>query len=312
MRFSRLPAPRQIAPVAEAFHPRHLFNPRDGWFRRTERSVNKFLSAHFFPRVPGLRLAYAAQLDRHLTVSEADIELAGFGGDRGLRVLVLSDIHAGPFLRARTLQRTIERLMTLEPDLILLPGDFATVRTCEVADVVPVLQLLEAPLGVFGVLGNHDYYTRDTRGVSRLLENAGVQLLRNRGVPIERDGARLFLAGVDDLLEGRVELDRAVGSADPNVPIVVLSHNPDVFPMAVARGISLMIAGHTHGGQVRIPGLPVLVRMSRYRFDEGRFRCGESELLVTRGLGVTGLPLRFACAPEALHLRLRSPVESVR
>jgi len=88
------------------------------------------------------------------------------------------------------------------------------------------------------------------------------------------------------------------------MPTVVMSHNPDVFPEAVRHGVSLLLAGHTHGGQIRIPGLSVLVRMSRFRLDEGRYAVDGSELIVSRGLGVTGLPLRFACPPEALSLSL--------
>ena len=328
MRLQQLPPPRRpaIATWAESFDPgvpadvvkheqlpdpestefprRHLFNPKDGWFRRTERAINKFLSRRVFPHVPLIRRPYAAILDRSLTVAEATVPLQGMGGVDSVRVLVISDIHAGPFVESATMERTFERLLTLHPDLILLPGDFATVSVEEVQEVVPSLRCLQAPLGVYGVLGNHDYYTNDTQRLCGILEDAGIELLQNRSVTIETGDARFLLGGVDDLLGGRPNFQQALDGHRQGMPTVVMSHNPDVFPEAARHRVSLLVAGHTHGGQVRIPGLSVLVRMSRYRLDEGRFVVDESELIVSRGLGVTGLPIRVACPPEALLLTL--------
>ena len=292
-------------PESTDFPRRHFLNPEDGWFRRTERAVNKFLSRRIFPRVPLIRRPYAAVLDRSLTVSEALVPLRGMGGTEPVRALVISDIHAGPFLSPTALKRTFQRLLTLEPDLILLPGDFTTVSVGEVEEAVAALRCLRAPLGVYGVLGNHDYYTEDTNRLCRLLESSGIDLLQNRSVIVERTEARFVLGGVDDLLGGRPDFARALRARPADLPTVVLSHNPDVFPEAARRGVSLLLAGHTHGGQVRVPGLPVLVRMSRYRLDEGRYAVDDSELIVSRGLGVTGLPLRIACPPEALLVTLQ-------
>lgn len=292
------------APETTDFPPRHLLDPKDGWFRRTERGINRFLSRRVFPHVPLMRVPYTRLLERTLTVSTARIPLRGLAAGRNIRVLVISDIHAGPFIGPEALRRTFERLMTTEPELILLPGDFATVLVDEVAEVVPALRSLRAPLGVFGVLGNHDHYTGDVSRVSDLLEQGGVRLLQNDAVVIEKDGGQMLLAGVDDLLQGEPRLDDALAHARDGLPTVLMSHNPDIFPQAVERGVSLVLSGHTHGGQVRVPGLPVLVRMSRFFLDEGRYQVGDSELVVTRGLGVTGLPLRLGCPPEALLLDL--------
>lgn len=285
---------------------RRFFDPKAGWFRRLERQVNKFLSRRVFPRVPGLERPYGWMLDRWLTVSHGDIALEGLGGEEsGVRVLVISDLHAGPFVSPEAIARALDRLMTLRPDLILLAGDFATICLEEVEPIAPALGRLQAPLGVFGVLGNHDHYTGEAEALCRLLQTSGVELLQNRSVRIGGHSAGFRLAGVDDLVEGRPRLDRALSAEPGSLPTVLLSHNPDVFPEAVRRGVSLVVAGHTHGGQVRIPGLGVLVRMSRFRLDEGRYVAGASQLVVTRGLGVTGLPLRLACPPEALLLTLR-------
>src|SRR6185503_14927418 len=112
----------------------------------------------------------------------------------------------------------------------------------------------------------------------------------------EKDGSFLPLAGVDDLIEGEPDLDAALaGVPDPAAgPVLLLSHNPDIFFEAERRGVALVLSGHTHGGQVRLPGWPVIVRQSRYRLDEGSYRFGGAQIVVSRGLGVTGIPLRVA------------------
>ena len=195
--------------------------------------------------------------------------------------------------------------MTLEPDLILLAGDFATVRLEEVEPTAPAYRILAAPLGVYGVLGNHDHYTGQPEALIRLLESTGVRFLQNRSVMLERGGGRLMLAGVDDLLCGEAQLGSALQGRPDGAASLLLSHNPDVFPEAMDRDVSLVLAGHTHGGQWRLPGLPVLVRMSRYRLDEGHYQAGYSQLVVSRGLGATGFPFRIGCPPEAVLLTLQ-------
>ena len=103
---------------------------------------------------------------------------------------------------------------------------------------------------------------------------------------------------------GTPDLDRALDGTED--PVSLISHNPDILFDAARRGVALMLSGHTHGGQVRLPRLPVLVRQSRYRLDEGRFTIGETQAIVSRGLGAVGVPFRFGCPPEALLLTLRT------
>jgi len=205
------------------------------------------------------------------------------------------------------LEQTFDRLSALRPDLILLGGDLTTARIEDFIDAQAAFRRLRAPLGVYAVLGNHDHYTGQARRLRRMLDDCGIETLHNRGLPLHRDGQTLTLAGVDDLLMGQPDLRRALRGAEP--PVILLSHNPDLFFEAVRAGVALMLSGHTHGAQIRVPGLPVLVRQSRYRLDEGRYRAGETELVVSRGLGATGVPWRAACPPEAVWLTLR-PVAS--
>lgn len=290
--------------------PRHrrLFHPVTGWFRRFERGIEHLLSTHLFPRLPGLAGIYSRLLERHLTLVEASLDLAGLPAHaEGMRILLITDIHVGAFLRPDALGRVFTRLLATRPDLILLGGDIATARADEFPPAAGAFRALRAPRGVYAVLGNHDHYTREPDRMRRLLEECGIAVLHNRSVGIGPAGAvPLRLAGIDDRHAGKPDLDAALDGLAPGPPIILLSHNPDVLFEAAERGVSLVLSGHTHGGQIRIPGLPVLVRMSRYRLDEGHYRTGDTQLVVSRGLGVTGLPIRIACPPEAVLLTLRA------
>ncbi len=313
----RLAPPSPLDPSREsrgdaAIAPRRrrLFDPVAGRVRRVERAINRFFSREVHPRLTWIHGAYDRTLRARLQLAEATLELPGLGtGLDGCRVLLVSDLHAGPLVTEGALRATIERLTSLEPDLILLGGDFVTARVAEVEIARRALAGLAAPLGVFGVPGNHDHYACDLSTLDRGLSGAGVTLLVNRSVAIERAGATLRLAGIDDWNVGRPDLDAALAGRRPGEPVVLLSHNPDAAVEAARRGVAAVLAGHTHGGQIRIPGLPVLVRMSRYRLDEGRYRIGTTEVVVSRGLGVVGLPVRIGCPPEAALLTLRAATD---
>ena len=310
----RTTQPEQIGPLSrvrlrERGHgwedPRRFFDPRRGWFRRLERLVNNALAKRVFPRVPGLSGLYDSQLQRGLVLSETDVELTQLAPafDR-LRILFVSDIHAGAFVSPKTLGATFQRLLATEPDVILVGGDLVTTTLEEFVESREAFARLRAPMGVFAVLGNHDHYTREPDRLRHMIEEVGIRVLHNRSAALRRGDASLSLVGVDDLVAGRPNLEAAL--AGTHAPVLLLAHNPDIAFDAARAGVALMLSGHTHGGQIRVPGLPILVRQSRYRLDEGRYRIGPMVLLVSRGLGATGLPVRFACAPEALLIHLRS------
>lgn len=306
------PAPIEPASVDRLEDPhtaverrRPLFHPARGWFRRTERAVSHFLARAVYPSIPGLSRPYSRQLRRDLVLSETTIDLFGLPqAFDGVRVLLITDIHAGPFLRPDVLRDAIGRLGTLEPDLILIGGDLVLARPIEIEQNAETFRSLTAPFGVFAVLGNHDHYTHEPERVIASIERCGIQVLHNASTRIERDGQTLALAGVDDMLVGRPDLDRALRHTEP--PVILLCHHPDLLFEAARHGVALMLSGHTHAGQIRIPGLPVLVRQSRYRLDEGRYRYRETELVVSRGIGAVGVPFRMACPPEAVLLTLRT------
>jgi predicted MPP superfamily phosphohydrolase len=303
---------RTLAPPQPAVreHRRAHLNPKSGWFRRIERATSLYLSQHVWPRVPGSALPYGEILRRHLTVAEAEIPILDLARTLdGLTVLLVSDVHAGPFLSRRALADAFARLATLSADIVVHGGDIATSNVDEALVHREAIAGLKGRLGTFAVYGNHDHYTGDLEGVGRLFASCGVRVLHNDAAAVsDGDGAGLALAGIDDWNIGRADLAAAIAKAAevaPGRPIILISHNPDASLQAAAKGVALTLAGHTHGGQVRIPGRPVLVRMSRYFLDEGRFEHDGMQIVVSRGLGVSGIPLRIACAPEAVLVTLR-------
>lgn len=293
-------------PARAVRKPRSLFNPVTGWFRNLQRRANHRFSRQVYSRITGLHRIYDAILRRRLTVSEGEIGIRDLpAGFDGLRILLISDVHCGPFISPAVLAETFRRLMAQEPDLILLAGDLATTRAEELTACLPAFGELRADLGVYTVLGNHDHYTGDPERLCREMEGAGIVPLQNRHTLLHRNGGRLVLAGIDDFAFGRPDLEAALAGKPERTPVLLVSHNPDVFFQAARRQVDLVLSGHTHGGQVRCPGLPVLVRMSRFRLDEGRYEAAGSELVVSRGLGAVGIPIRFACPPEGVLLVLR-------
>lgn len=293
--------------VARDGHRRPFLHPVTGTIKRLERTASHFASRSVYPYVPGMHRIYEPVLESGLHVCEAEIAIPGLAGALdGLTVLLVTDVHAGPFVCPDALARTFERLATLEADVVLWGGDFASARIDDLDGLDGAMRRLSGKLGTFAVLGNHDHYTGDPGAVGRAVERGGARLLHNRSTRIERDGAFVAVAGIDDWNVGRPDLDAALRDVRPAEPVILLSHNPDALFAAAERSVALVLSGHTHGGQIRIPGLPVLIRMSRYRLDEGRYRAGATELVVSRGLGAVGLPVRLACAPEAVRILLRS------
>jgi len=261
------------------------------------------LTRHLYPRIPGISWPYSQILDRQLSLSETRVELPGLPEPfEGTRLLLITDIHVGPFVSPASVRRCFARLLAVEPDVILVGGDLAMSSLTDLTTHLDSFAMLQAPLGAFAVLGNHDHYTEDPDELCRKIEACGIEVLHNRSTQLSRGGARLSIAGVDDLRAGNPDLAAALVQA--GAPTILLSHNPDLFFEARRRGVALTLSGHTHAGQVRIPGLPVLVRQSRYRLDEGRYRAGASELIVSRGLGTVGLPIRICCPPEAVLITL--------
>ena len=229
----------------------------------------------------------------------------GAPGLDGLSVAWLSDLHTGLFMTEDDLVSIARRVMASEPDLVCLGGDLINTHFHQLELLARALEILRPPLGVFAVPGNHEYYyLRDVGAWRSFLEERGVRVLQNRGTRLERNGASLWLCGVDELEEGTPDVALALEGRRESEPAVLLSHHPDVFPEASRKGVDLQLSGHTHGGQVRFFGwAPVTHTIHGYR--AGLFRRDGAHLYVGRGAGVTFLPVRIGTRSEVPTLRLR-------
>ncbi|MFQ5694540.1 MAG: metallophosphoesterase [Terriglobia bacterium] len=225
----------------------------------------------------------------------------------GLRLVQLSDIHHGLYTRLDEVEKAVELANSLEPDLVALTGDFVSNSPNYIEPVARVLGGLRARLGLFAVLGNHDYRVGADQ-MTRALEDYGIQVLRNRHVVLRRNGTGLTLAGVDDVRRNEANLRLALLGAKEDWPTVLLCHNPALTPLAAVRGVDLVLSGHTHGGQVGVPRLRRFARARGLRvpLDHGLHQVGETQLYISRGIGTVVLPVRWRCPAEIPLLRLES------
>jgi hypothetical protein len=249
-----------------------------------------------------------------------------------LRIVALSDIHASePWLGAERLAGICARANALEPDLVVLLGDYRSgmrlkLSETPIADWVAALKTLRAPLGVHAILGNHDYWEepevqrrRDWPTLSEIgLEEAGIPVYVNRAVRLEKEGRGFWLAGLGDLVaflpawhgagqSGRYGMDDLPGTLNQlttEEPAILLSHVPDIFPHVPER-IALTLSGHTHGGQVRLFGYsPVVPSEYGNRYAYGHVVEEERHLIVSSGLGFSKLPVRLGVPPELVVVEL--------
>jgi hypothetical protein len=248
-----------------------------------------------------------------LVVRDVEIRLPGWPETLGgLRVAVLSDLHAGaPHLGAAKRREIVTLTNATRPDLVVLLGDFVVGREFGGRFVEPEVIALElaelrAPLGVVAVLGNHDWWYDGPR-VRRALESVGVRVLQNDAVALEAaPGVRFWVAGLNDLWTEHVDIAAALRPVPRGEPVLLLTHNPDVFPDVPAR-VTLTLAGHTHGGQVTLPllGPPVVPSLYGRRYAAGLVVEDGKRLFVTTGLGTSIVPVRFRVPPEIAVLILR-------
>lgn len=263
---------------------------------------------------------YAGEMERHwIDVTEHEIPLRGLPeAFDGFRIAQLSDIHMDEFTEAFFLRRVVERVNRLQPDAVFLTGDyvsygigtrkFAIGAGWQCANLLRELHCKQ----VYATLGNHDLMI-GSQEVSEALTANGIPVLKNSYLPVERSGSRFWLAGVDDPVRGHPKLDLAIPPAIrnlPNEPVVLMCHAPDfadyLLKTAAGGAVGLMLSGHTHGGQVRLPMIGALISNTLGRkYVQGSFQLGGLQLYVNRGIGTSGLPFRFDCLPEITLLTLR-------
>jgi len=230
----------------------------------------------------------------------------------GIRIAQLSDIHIGPIRRRRFSQQLTDRVNALRPDLIAVTGDLVDGKVERIGSEVEPFRALRAPLGVYFVTGNHDYFSGAGDWTARVRE-LGFRVLRNERVAIETRGTLFDVVGVDDHrgdffgTDGGEDLDAALSGRDPARPALLLAHDPSTFKRAKDCDIDLQISGHTHGGQIFPFGF--FVRWVT-PFVAGRYKRGDAELYVSRGTGFWGPPMRLFAPAEITEIVLRAATQS--
>ena len=282
-------------------------NPTKGIFKLLERNIDLVVSRFLYPHLLGVWNPYSWLLARRFSLAEISISPAGWPRDLArLKVLLLSDIHTGIFLKPELLSEILGSLMELKPDLVAVAGDIVTGRARDLDGFLPALApLSRAPLGAWYCHGNHDYFGGDAREICMRLRSVGITTLRNESVLLEHGNGSFVLGGIDDRILGAPDWNRVLSEHGP--PHLLLAHNPDFFYEAEVRGIPLTLSGHTHGGQIRFSKGPPLVRQSKFRLDEGAYAYNSSLLIVSRGLGSVGLPWRYGADPEAVLIEIAPP-----
>jgi predicted MPP superfamily phosphohydrolase len=237
---------------------------------------------------------------RRAVVREAPVRVHGLPREfEGYRIAQLSDLHVGSMTPARWAREWIAAANAMNPDLTVVTGDLVQSGNAFHDEVADALAELSAADGVYVSLGNHDYFG-DAEALVRAVRARGTPVLRNEGVTLARGGGVLYLAALDDTWTRRDDLDRALAARPAGAPVVLLAHDPESFWGAAVRGVALTLSGHTHGGQMRVPGVPPMGR----RLHLGRYLLGRATLVVHPGLGTTGPPTRLGVAPAILVHRL--------
>ncbi len=268
--------------------------------------------------------AYAVGVEPmwRMRVTTHDIAPAGWPPDFPLTIAVLANVHAtDPWMTAERIAGIADVTNTLRADMILLAGDY--VRSLRdgfgtdvsMDDCAAALARLRAPLGVHAVMGNHDAWLEGGEPVRRAFAAHRMPMLENKAIRIEKDGRGFWLLGLADQLAfvdpvteehvGADDLDGTLAQVTTDEPVILLAHEPDIFERVPDR-VALTVSGHTHGGQVRLPfvGALYIPSHSSARYDYGHFSDGRRSLVVSGGLGMSGLPIRFNSPPEIVLIRL--------
>jgi len=223
----------------------------------------------------------------------------------GYRIALVTDLHHGPAVPTHWLERVADRVVELTPDLVVLGGDFVSHARSDLHGLGPALARFSARDGAVAVLGNHDHWV-DPDAVAVAVERAGATLLVNRHKLIRRGRASLAVGGVDDFTHGAVRPDEAFAAVGPDVPRVLVSHNPDLIEyLPVGLRVDVMLSGHTHNGQAHLPLVGPITAPSQFgrKYLHGLKQVGQIWLYVSAGVGSAWIP-RWSNPPELPVIRL--------
>jgi len=258
--------------------------------------------------VPAATLAYGTFIQRsRISLREERIVLPNLPADLdGLRLVQLTDIHLSPFLSVRELEGAVAMANETRANIALVTGDLITTGNDPLDACLGALAGLRGDAGVFGCMGNHEIYANSEDYTAVHAARIGIRFLRNAATRLRFGNATLNLAGVDYQRYRKPYLLGARKLADPGAFNLLLSHNPDVFPIAAEQGFQFTLSGHTHGGQVRVEILGQDMNIARFftRYVDGVYRQGPASLFVSRGIGTIGLPTRLGAPPEVALIHL--------
>ena len=225
---------------------------------------------------------------------------------RTLRVVQLTDIHAGLFMTRQDLRRYADQVIALKPDLFVLTGDYITNSIAYLPECVEEMARVSARYGTFATLGNHDHWYAESGDLAAIFRQHRIPLLRNAHRVIHTPEGPFAVAGIDDLHAGVPDLEAALRGLTPAVPTILLSHRPEIFPEAAEKGVALTLAGHYHGGQIKLslPRRAISVAHLHSPYPEGLYRIDEACLYVSRGIGTSLTPVRLNARPEVTLLNL--------
>jgi uncharacterized protein len=279
--------------LAGNYHPKEM-NPGRRLFLKT--GVGGLAAAPFL--LSGYGAAYAC---RNHIVEELTLP---FGCP--LRVVQLTDIHAGIFMTRDMMRRYVDQVIALKPELFVLTGDYISNSAVFFPGFVEEMARVRAPLGTFATLGNHEHWCEGPVYYGDIFKKHGIHLLQNEHRLIRTGQGDFTVAGIDDLRFGKPNLGAALRGRDPALPTLLLSHRPEIFPEAARYGIPLTLSGHYHGGQVklRLPGGDLSLAHLRTPYPEGLYRIVASHLYVSRGIGTTFTPVRLNAPPEVTLFQL--------
>ncbi len=289
---------RAIAGRIRGADPREGGTPADPGRRRfLQAGAGAFAAAPLFLSGYG-----AAWVGRSCEVRELSLP---FGVP--LRVVQLTDHHAGLYMTRDDLRRYADAVTALEPDLFALTGDYVSNSIAFLPGCLEEMARVRARYGTFATLGNHEHWVASPDRLKTIFRQHGIPLLYNAHRVIRTAKGPFAVAGIDDMRIGNDDLDAALRGLDPSTPTILLSHRPEIFPDAARQGIALTLSGHYHGGQIQLSlpgGTKTSLAHLRTPYPEGLYRIGESRLYVSRGIGTTFTPVRLGARPEITVINL--------
>lgn len=246
--------------------------------------------------------AYGSEIERHrITVEKHALALAlGPKAPAALRMVSLTDFHFDPLHEVEFFAECVRRTNELNPDVVLLTGDFVTHSASRISELTQVLGKLTPKHGIFASMGNHDHWNSNPVKITTALNDAGISLLKNQHTRVEMGDGSLLITGLDSVWGGHPQWDVATRGMGAGERMISLVHEPDYADTLCSdKRVALQLSGHTHGGQIRVPGVgPLRLPTWGQRYPAGFYDVQGTKLYVNRGLGTIGIHVRFMCPPE--------------